>query len=444
MRDVSGTPTQAVAADVARRSYARLLAMLASRDGDIAAAEDCLSDAFVQALSTWPERGIPANPEAWLITVARNRRRDTEQSAAARQTDRLDDHRSPSSSAATWHTLDTLDADEIPDRRLALLFVCAHPAIDPAVRTPLMLQTVLGFEADAVARAFAMPTATMAQRLVRAKQRIRNTRIPFVVPERTKLQDRLAAVLEAIYGAYAIEYPLVAGVTVRESLSHESLYLARVLSELMPTEPEVLALAALIALSLARRPAMQRDGRFVPLDEQDTALWDAALAAEGTQLLARADAAINEQHHAGVNRERGRFHLEATIQRAHLSRRIGVPTDWHVVLALHSQLLAVAPTLGARVAHAAAVGRVEGASAGLAALDAIAMRDTPPSAVQRFQPWWAARAHLLLESGDEPGACEAYARCIALTTDPLLRAWLTERADALKEKTPDRSYPVER
>src|SRR5262249_38663215 len=157
----------------------------------------------------------------------------------------------------------------IPDRRLALLFVCAHPAIDPAVRTPLMLQAVLGFDAEQIARAFVIPTATMAQRLVRAKRRIHLARIPFVVPEKSQMVERLPPVLEAIYGAYAIDFPLVAGAEPRGSLAAESHYLATTLAELLPDEPEALGLAALISLSLARRPGRGVDDEFVPLDEQD-------------------------------------------------------------------------------------------------------------------------------------------------------------------------------
>ena len=429
------------AADVARRSYARLLAILAARDGDIVAAEDCLSDAFTQALTTWPARGIPANPEAWLLTVARNRRRDNQQSAAARLTDRLDDHDLARTPAETVAALATIDADEIPDRRLALMFVCAHPAIDSSARTPLMLQTVMGFDADAIARAFAVPTATMAQRLVRAKRRIRDARIPFVVPERAPVDGRLAAVLEAIYGAYAIEYPLVAGETQRESLSHEALYLARLLAELMPSEPEVLGLAALLALSLARRSAMQSSGRFIPLDEQDVSRWDGALIAEGERLLAQARVAhanVTHDAHGGIaSTSAGRFEIEAAIQSAHSARIHGRETDWNRVLELHTSLLRVASTLGARVAHAATVGRVHGAAAGLIALDSIERELGGASAVGRFQPWWAARAHLLVQWGDLTMARDAYARCIALTADPLLRAWLNARVASLPDSEVD-------
>ena len=402
--------TQDVAAraeELARVAYGRLVAILAAQDGDIESAEDCLADAFAQALRVWPDTGVPSNPEAWLLTVARNRRSDIRRSAANRLSDPLDvvAHR------GAQIAIDELDPDEIPDRRLALLFVCAHPAIDPAVRTPLMLQTVLGFDADQIARAFAVPKATMAQRLVRAKHRIRDSHIPFAVPDRGQMPERLGPVLEAIYGAYAIDFPLVAGTEPRESLADESHYLATTLAELLPDEPEALGLAALISLSLARRPARLGD-EFVPLDEQDTALWDAKLITLGDDYL----------HRARALDRMGRFQIEAAIQSVHAARATRGATDWHALLTLHAALLTVAPTLGARVAYAAALGRVEGAVAGLAALDAI-----DDEAVQRFQPAWAARAHLLAEAGHADAAVKAYDRAISLTTDNRARRYLERR-----------------
>ncbi len=280
------------AEEVARASYGRLLAILASKDGDIEAAEDCLADAFAQALSTWPRRGVPDNPEAWILTVARNRRHDVRRSAAYQLTDPIDDVARGRALAAT---MQEIDPDEIPDRRLALLFVCAHPAIDPAVRTPLMLQTVLGFDADDIGRAFLVPAATMAQRLVRAKRRIRDARIPFAIPERSQMPERLTPVLEAIYGAYAIDFSLVAGASPRESLSAEAHFLATTLAELLADEPEALGLAALLSLSLARRGARDSADEFVPLDEQDASRWDADLIALGERLPASGQHARNNR-----------------------------------------------------------------------------------------------------------------------------------------------------
>jgi len=396
------------AEELARAAYGRLLAVLAAKDGDIESAEDCLAEAFAQALSSWPETGVPRNPEAWLLTVARNRRHDLRRSAAHRLSDPLDDV----ARGGTLPVVEELDPDAIPDRRLALLFVCAHPAIDPAVRTPLMLQAVLGFDADQIARAFAIPAAAMAQRLVRAKRRIRDARIPFVVPERSHMPERLAPVLEAVYGTYAIDFPLVAGTELRDSLATESHYLAATLAELLPEEPEALGLAALISLSLAREPARGTAGEFVPLDEQDSSLWGTELIALGEHLL----------HRARALGEMGRFQIEAAIQSVHCARATSGVTDWHALLTLHTALVTIAPTLGARVAHAAAVGRVEGSQAGLEALDTIT-----DDAVQRFQPAWATRAHLLAEAGRAEAAAVAFERALSLTTDNGARRYLERR-----------------
>lgn len=403
------------AEELARAAYGRLLAILAARDADLQSAEDCLADAFAQALSSWPETGVPRNPEGWLLTVARNRRRDLRRSAPNRLSDPLDEVLR----AGALPVVPQLDPDAIPDRRLALLFVCAHPAIDRAVHTPLMLQAVLGFEADRIARAFAIPRAAMAQRLVRAKRRIRDARIPFVVPERAQIPARLTPVLEAIYGAYAIDFPLVAGTVPRGSLAAESHYLATTLAELLPGEPETLGLAALISLSLARQPARGTAAEFVPLDEQDPSLWEKELVVLGERYL----------HRARSLGRIGRFQIEAAIQSVHCARASSGVTDWRALRTLHEALLLVAPTLGARVAHAAAVGRVEGPAAGLEALDAIADR-----AAHRFQPAWATRAHLLADAGRVEEAVQAYERAIALTTDLGPRGYLERRRAQLLGK----------
>jgi predicted RNA polymerase sigma factor len=384
--------------EVARSSYGRLLAVLAAWTGDISIAEDALADAFERALASWPGSGVPDNPEGWLLTVARNRLRDLYKSSAHRTSTTLED---------THTILDTQDLEAIPDKRLELLFVCAHPAIDPAIRTPLMLQTVLGFESARIAVAFAVPEAAMAQRLVRAKRRIRVLGIPFVLPTLVDMPSRLPAVLEAIYAAYAIDWQGVSGATVRDSLSAEALYLATTLSALLGDEPEAFGLVALLALSLSRTRARE-DG--TPLDEQDPRLWDALLIEQGETALRRA-------HSLG---RIGRFQLEAAIQSVHCARRDGEPTDYVALEKLYRALTKLAPTLGARVSLAATVGEVDGPEAGLTELDRI---DAP-----RFQPLWATRAHLLAALGRTADARLAYDKAISLTTDEITRDRLRARA----------------
>lgn len=398
----------AAAAATARDGYGRLVAMLAAADGDLAAAEDAVGDALERALATWPERGVPENPAAWLLTVARNRRRDRWKSAEATRTEPLDLDETRVHGAV----VDEVDPEAIGDHRLELMLVCAHPAVDGAVRTPLMLNTVLGFTAEQIAGAFAVPTATLATRLVRAKRRIKQIRIPFEVPDRSALPDRMAAVLEAVYGAYVIEWA-TADAEPR-ALPPESLRLVEVLAELAPEDPEVRGLAALVLLSSARAPARTTaDGQFVPLADQDPARWNAAL-------IARAHDHLRAAH---ARRTVGRFQLEAAIQATHCARRDREPTDWHTLRRLHTALHELAPSDGSATALAAVVAETDGPAAGLAVLDQIADR------TRRFQPAWATRAHLLARLGQADDAVAAYDKAISLTHDAAQRAYLRRRRD---------------
>src|SRR5262244_2086902 len=392
----------------ARQSYGRLVALLAARTRDPAGAEDALADALLAALNTWARDGIPKNPQAWLLTAARNRFLDHARHLEVRER-----------SASTLETLanelyDSPDPDALPDERLKLLFVCAHPAIDPAVHTPLMLQTVLGLDAAAIGRAFLVSPKAMGQRLARAKTKIRQARIAFEIPPADQIPQRLNAVLNAIYAAYGSSWEDAAGRDQRAvGLADEAIWLTRVLRDAMPDEPEVHGLLALLLHCEARRPARRgADGRYVPLSEQDPDIWLAPLIDEAESEL------VVSAAHARL----GRFQIEAAIQSVHAERARTGRTHWAAIAAFYDQLTRLAPSIGAAVARAAAHAEVHGAQAGLALLDQIDARS-----VVSYQPYWAVRADLLRQQNRAHEAAEAFDRAIGLTDDDAVRAFLLER-----------------
>ncbi len=405
---------RAAAEVAARRSYGRLVAILASRSGDVASAEDALADAFAAALEQWPTGGVPANPEGWLMAVARRRNID-----AIRR-------RKTSAEGAAHLQLIAAEIeasameDDLPDERLRLMFACAHPAIEQGIRAPLILQTILGFDAAAIASAFLVSPATMGQRLVRAKNRIREAGIPFRIPDREALDERLDAVLEAIYAAFAEGWTDPAGAeSRRRNLATEGIWLGRLTASLMSDEPETLGLLALMLFAEARRAA-RRDGKgdYVPLAEQDTKLWDGGLIDEAEKLLRR----------AGTMGKIGRYQLEAAVQSAHVARRFTGATDWQAIARFYEALSRMTQSPVVAINHAVALAHAGDVDAGLALLEAL----SGDQRLKTYQPFWAARAELLTLAAMPSEAHEAYAMAIGLETDDAIRRFLQERRDRLR------------
>ena len=410
----SEADARATAARVARESYGKLVAYLAAASRDVPGAEDALADAFAAALAVWPAQGVPLNPEGWLATAARRRL--------------IDASRRRRSAEAASDALTLIDADlkeaaeamaSIPDRRLALMFACAHPAIEELIRAPLMLQTILGLDAAAIASAFLVSPAAMSQRLTRAKAKIRLAGVPFKIPEREDLPERLGFALEAIYAAFSHGWAEAFSDDPRgRNLAEEAVWLGRVVVTLAPDEPEAMGLMALMLYAHARREA-RRDARarYVPLSEQDTSL------------LGRG----GDRGGGGAAAVRGRARRSGT-----LSARSGGPigprrpaTDRQDRLgrnrcALRRDLpLTGSPVVG--VNRAAAVAHARGAAAGLELLDEVGAQ----GGLDGFEPYWVARADLCARMGDADEARRAYAKAIGLQTDPAARAFLIERLAAL-------------
>jgi predicted RNA polymerase sigma factor len=412
---VNEEQARSTAEEVARRSYGKLVAFLAARTRDVAAAEDALSEAFAAALAAWPANGCPANPEAWLLTTARRRmidsaRRRGSGEAAAAQLQILADGVNASETEPVF-----------PDRRLALLFACAHPAIEAGVRAPLMLQAVVGLDAQMIASAFLVSPAAMSKRLVRAKNKIREAGIPFRIPEPEELSGRFDAVLDAIYAAFSEGWSDPGGTdVVRRDLTGEALFLARLVTELLPEEPEALGLLAIMLHVDARRGARRNErGEYVPLAEQDQGLWDWRMIDEAETLLRRAVALGSI----------GRYQLEGALQSAHVYRCRTGRGNWAEVVQLYDALFAIGGSPVVAINRALAIGEVRGAAAGLEALPEVAV----DARLAEYQPYWAARAALLAGTGAHGEAHHAYEIAIGLERDPAVRRFLQGRQAALPE-----------
>jgi RNA polymerase sigma-70 factor (ECF subfamily) len=410
---VGGAQARSIADAVARRSYGKLVAFLAARTRDVDAAEDALAEAFASALADWPRNGCPANPEAWLLTVARRKFLDAVRNN--RRTEPASDELERMAEGLVAAT----DEEELPDQRLGLMFACAHPAIDAGVRAPLMLQAVLGLDAAKISSAFLVSPATMGQRLVRAKQKIRQAGIPLRIPEREELHDRLETVLDAIYAAFTEGWIDASGTdAARRELAEEAIYLCRLVTELLPHEPEAMGLLALMLYAESRQRA-RRDaqGEYVPMAEQRMEDWNAAMIDEAESLILRASRLAVF----------GRYQLEGAIQSAHVARRRTGIANWNEVLQLYDALLQYAYSPVVVINRALALAELEGAQAGLDAIEAL----SGDARLADYQPWWAARAELLARTGRREAAQHAYDIAIGLERDEPVRRFLDRRRSAV-------------
>lgn len=413
MGDAGDAQARNTADAVARRSYGKLVAFLATRTRDVAAAEDALAEAFASALVDWPLKGCPQNPEAWLLTVARRK-----------MIDGVRRRRSAETTAAQLQLLaDGLDVaaseSEIPDQRLALMFACAHPALEVGIRAPLMLQVVLGLDAKAIASAFLTSPVAMSKRLVRAKNKIRQAGIPFVIPGREELSGRLDTVLDAIYAAFAEGWSDPGDVDVlRRDLTEEALFLASLVVELLPDEAEALGLLALMLYAESRRRARRNArGEYVPLAEQDTALWDAHMIDTAEALL----------QHAGTLGCIGRYQLESALQSAHVHRCRTGEADWEAVVQLYDALATLCDSPVVALNRALVVAEIHGDEVALQTIGQLAA----DARLTEYQPYWAASAQLLAKTGAHPEARRAYDIAIGLERDPAVRRFLQRRQAAL-------------
>ncbi|MDX2972197.1 RNA polymerase sigma factor [Kribbella solani] len=394
---------------VFREERGRLLAALARRFGDLDLAEEVTSEAIETALLRWPVDGVPANPGGWLMTTARRRAVDRlrrDQVYAAKLAILQIEAERPAPQAA---------GDELPDERLQLFFTCAHPALAPEDRGALTLRCLAGLTTPEVARAFLVPTATMAKRIVRAKKKIREARIPFRVPDAAELPERLPGVLQVIYSVFTEGYAASAGPYLqRLDLAEDAIRLARILHRLLPAEREVTGLLALMLLIHARRDARSGpDGGIVLLEDQDRGRWDDELIAEGRDLVVRALT-------GGVA---GPYAVQAAINAVHDEAADFAGTEWPQIVELYDVLLELDPSPVVALNRAAAVAMRDGAEAGLALLDTLA--DDPR--LRDYHPYALARADLLERLGRLPEATEAYERALALAGSEPERAQARDR-----------------
>ncbi|MGB3410768.1 MAG: sigma-70 family RNA polymerase sigma factor [Microthrixaceae bacterium] len=410
-------------AEIYRREVGRCTATLIRVLGDIDLAEDAVAEAFAIAAAQWPKNGVPPNPGGWITVTARNRAidrlrrevtRDERHIAAHRmQSDDMDDdpHFGPQSESS--HELDEL-VEAVADDQLRLMFLCCHPALSADAQVALTLRLLGGLETSEIASAFLVPEATMAQRLVRAKRKLRDNHASYRVPRDAELPDRLNSVLAAVYLIYTEGHTATSGSSLfRVDLSSEAIRLGRVLTELMPDEAEAVGLLALMILSEARRPARTAtDGSLVRLADQDRTLWDSDRIAEGQDLVRTCLRRNNP----------GPFQIQAAIAAVHADAHRAEDTDWSQITDLYDHLLAIRPNSVVALNRAVAVAELNGATAGLEALEAL-----DPHGFTDYQPYHAARADLLARAGRVQDARDAYNRAIELSDNPIERDFLERR-----------------